>query len=513
MSGEYRKKKLKEQEDYWKDHEFWWLKNQGLLEGLNNAMGLSSGAAAGGGNYLYKKFHVKPGIYSWTGYVGANTLDWTSQNSSYVSGTSSDTDSSGHVGWYNASANTELTTYETGYGDNFAYTSNVSNIHFKEAGTYLVEITLNAEDLLLNGSTSFRAGSWIQLWKKGPQYDSDFRNDGVPIGNKVYLEEGATSFDNDMVQGILHTETPDEEYRVGVRIYYGTGGSWTQAKLVEYKHEIRRLAQEIPDYVFVEPTLEADELMNIEMVKYETESFQLYVGKTVGSADFSVDWGDGNITTHTTGGAQFIKHKYTTSGLFRVSVKMINGYSTDDINLINLRQEVGTRVREICLQGINVDTLYLTDISNSSQHMIDLKAFSFIGANNITDPGFDMFYGAINLEKIWELDTSTFTTFYVLFYGLKELTSIPELAADNVTNADFMFTNTINGRQSITSLITNNIEVNLNVSYLTLPAESLNALFTSLGDGTGKTITITGNYGAATCDTSIATNKNWTVVN
>ena len=44
-------------------------------------------------------------------------------------------------------------------------------------------------------------------------------------------------------------------------------------------------------------------------------------------------------------------------------------------------------------------------------------------------------------------------------------------------------------------------------------ATALNAMFTSLGTANGsQTITVTGNPGAATCDTSIATNKGFTVV-
>ena len=46
-----------------------------------------------------------------------------------------------------------------------------------------------------------------------------------------------------------------------------------------------------------------------------------------------------------------------------------------------------------------------------------------------------------------------------------------------------------------------------------MSATALNAMFTSLGTANGsQTITVTGNPGAATCDTSIATNKGFTVV-
>ena len=53
----------------------------------------------------------------------------------------------------------------------------------------------------------------------------------------------------------------------------------------------------------------------------------------------------------------------------------------------------------------------------------------------------------------------------------------------------------------------------VNVSYTSLDATALNTLFGDLPTLTGKTITITGCPGAATCDTSIATAKGWTVTN
>jgi hypothetical protein len=51
-------------------------------------------------------------------------------------------------------------------------------------------------------------------------------------------------------------------------------------------------------------------------------------------------------------------------------------------------------------------------------------------------------------------------------------------------------------------------------TYATRPlsAEAINEIFTNLGIADGvQTINITGCYGAATCDRSIATGKGWTV--
>jgi hypothetical protein len=53
----------------------------------------------------------------------------------------------------------------------------------------------------------------------------------------------------------------------------------------------------------------------------------------------------------------------------------------------------------------------------------------------------------------------------------------------------------------------------IDVSYNSMDATALNTLFGDLPTLTGKTIKITGNPGASTCDTSIATSKGWTVQN
>ena len=49
------------------------------------------------------------------------------------------------------------------------------------------------------------------------------------------------------------------------------------------------------------------------------------------------------------------------------------------------------------------------------------------------------------------------------------------------------------------------------VANAKMSANALNEMFSILPTVTGQTVTITGNYGASTCDTTIATDKGWTV--
>jgi hypothetical protein len=69
------------------------------------------------------------------------------------------------------------------------------------------------------------------------------------------------------------------------------------------------------------------------------------------------------------------------------------------------------------------------------------------------------------------------------------------------------------GCSSLSSVACTGINQTISFASCKLSAAQIDAIFTNLASsGSGKTITVTGNYGAATCTTSIATNKGWTVV-
>ena len=60
-----------------------------------------------------------------------------------------------------------------------------------------------------------------------------------------------------------------------------------------------------------------------------------------------------------------------------------------------------------------------------------------------------------------------------------------------------------------------NIPLSFSIVNSNMDAANINALFTDLRDLTGfaqQTINVKGNPGAATCTTSIATDKNWIVI-
>jgi hypothetical protein len=94
-----------------------------------------------------------------------------------------------------------------------------------------------------------------------------------------------------------------------------------------------------------------------------------------------------------------------------------------------------------------------------------------------------------------------------LFTGCLSLDDCEVNGLSNVTTAASIF-NSFN----LSRLILNGFRLGFTVANNRLTAQALNDLFTSLGTASGsQTIIVTGNPGAATCDTTIATAKGFTV--
>jgi hypothetical protein len=120
----------------------------------------------------------------------------------------------------------------------------------------------------------------------------------------------------------------------------------------------------------------------------------------------------------------------------------------------------------------------------------------------------NMFGSCSSLTSIPLLNTAAGTGFSSMFGSCYSLTSIPLLNTAAGTNFSNMFYN-------CTSLALGAMaNTKVAISYLNcnLSATALNDIYTNLyGTVTSKTITVTGNWGTATDNPSIATAKGWTV--
>jgi len=90
----------------------------------------------------------------------------------------------------------------------------------------------------------------------------------------------------------------------------------------------------------------------------------------------------------------------------------------------------------------------------------------------------------------------------------RSLPIIPAFVTNAVTVATDMFLGSLDiARSLITGMPVDHSYLNCNLS-----ATALNEIYTNLPVVVGKTITVTGNYGVAGDDPTIATAKGWTVV-
>ena len=286
--------------------------------------------------------------------------------------------------------------------------------------------------------------------------------------------------------------------------------------------------------------------------------------------DFSIDWGDGNSGTQAdNNGSGVIEHQYDfancTSTAYGYNVALIQVTGTGSwtfidttikhTNIARNQSNESTPFLDISIAGQSLTSVSLYNISGNNNQNRKLQVFSM--RDNAITTMTSMFYYCTSLTSIPLLDTSSVTNIYYMFYNCSSLTSIPLLDTSSVTNMYYMFYN-CNSLISIplldtssvtdmsymlyncssmtsiplldTSSVTNISQMFRNcysltkgalsgtvtsISYVNcrLSATELNDIFTNLGTVTSKTITITGNWGADTCDQTIATNKGWTVTN
>jgi hypothetical protein len=146
----------------------------------------------------------------------------------------------------------------------------------------------------------------------------------------------------------------------------------------------------------------------------------------------------------------------------------------------------------------------------------------------------NFFFNSVLLKKVGSIDASAAGNLVsnfaqsVKLTGIINVTTSPTLTSingmlsgcflvdgliisncTNVTNT----TNVLNGCKNLKTLILTGLTRGITVDDCLMEATEINAFFTSLGTAVGsQTIFIRRNPGSATCDTTIATAKGFTVV-
>ena len=175
----------------------------------------------------------------------------------------------------------------------------------------------------------------------------------------------------------------------------------------------------------------------------------------------------------------------------------------------------GYRSFEKCnLSGININFfdwskvqyLYQTFYDNKSGSINRIFEHSILNCIDM----YQCFYGSQCFDVILLSDTTGVTDIRGCIFD----SSIKEFYMDDASSvtATLNFVRPTAYYNCLTSLLLEGLVVGIDISNQPMEDVALNAFFTSLGTASGsQTIVVTGCLGAATCDTSIATDKGFTV--
>jgi hypothetical protein len=121
-----------------------------------------------------------------------------------------------------------------------------------------------------------------------------------------------------------------------------------------------------------------------------------------------------------------------------------------------------------------------------------------------------MFSACVNLESVVNITiSSSCTSIFGLGQNIRKCRGFIISNCSGITNTSSAFT----GMASMETLILTGITRGFTIDDCNMSATAINALFTSLGNAVGsQTINVRRNPGSATCTTSIATSKGYTVV-
>lgn len=121
---------------------------------------------------------------------------------------------------------------------------------------------------------------------------------------------------------------------------------------------------------------------------------------------------------------------------------------------------------------------------------------------------FNMFFACYSLRVLPLFNTSKVTNLGGFLSNCVSLKDCPAFSAAANTTA---LTTTFTSCPNVSKIGIVGVNQNITISNLKLSAAALNEIYANLATVTGKTITVTGNWGAVSDDPTIATAKGWTV--
>ena len=233
-----------------------------------------------------------------------------------------------------------------------------------------------------------------------------------------------------------------------------------------------------------------------------------------------VDWGDGagwtNVADNDVVEKNLVWDDYSSSTLtsdgFRQAVITVEAQSGQNLTMLYLNE------RPVGVTSTSYGSGWL-DVAIGSSSPLELRptGFStgvfhpllerFLCDATLTSGGAG-FTSSFALREV-ELDLSSVTNTSNMFYRCYSLQSVPLFDLSSVTNTTSMF----NGCYALQWSDVTGLKYAVSYAGLNLSAAALDNIYTNLGTAAGsQTITVTGNWGTAGDDPTIATAKGFSVV-
>lgn len=192
----------------------------------------------------------------------------------------------------------------------------------------------------------------------------------------------------------------------------------------------------------------------------------------------------------------------STISLRRVVANTVNPLLTNMSYLFLYDASTNVSIFELDLSNVTI-------FEGALGRMRSIKDLSHIDLSNATN----LYYTLSDLkscQKLMTIESGVVTNLSGFGTGMDALVEIPRINCASLTT----MTPFLNANRQIRKSELYRIKITHSYASQMLSASALNEIFDNLDTvSSGQSITITGNPGASTCDTSIATSKGWTVIN
>ena len=229
---------------------------------------------------------------------------------------------------------------------------------------------------------------------------------------------------------------------------------------------------------------------------------------------FKVDWGDGagwvNYAANTTAEKNLAWSDYSSGTLtsrgYRQALVTVEAQS-GNLTSLDLQQRHSSVPRSVATAWLDVAVSLPSGtltFGGPNVYQSNVERVTIVGVANTNFTS--MFQYCPSLQSVPLFNTANGTNFTSMFQYCYSLQSVPALNTANGTDFSSMFYNCY----SLQSIGCTNIAADISVANCSLSGPALDAIYANLATAS-KTITVTGNYGTATDNPSIATAKGWTV--